>query len=192
MKVLNSIDKLCEKYGSDKCPKIAHSYAPTYDRIFKDKKDAKKVFEIGAGSRHCMSHYLPDYINCASLYVWRDYFKKAQIYSIDICEECLIKEDRINVMMADQYEPKDLCKVLQKFGKDYDIIIDDGSHRTEHQIFTAEYFLDFMKDDSIYCIEDIREPQRLLEAFKDYNLELYQYNLKKNDCLLVIRKINDS
>lgn len=183
-----SINSLCEKYGSDKCPAIAHSYAPEYDKLFKYKKDCKKVLEIGAGSYSCMKNFKWDYKICSSLFVWRDYFKNAQIYGIDISEECLINEDRMTIFIGDQNSQEDMERFISEHGKDWDVIIDDGSHKTDHQIFSALFFMPFLSKDGIYCIEDIREPQKILDALKEYKCTLYEYDLNKNDCMIAIKK----
>ena len=189
MKVSNSINKLCEKYGCDKAPSIGMSYTPYYDKWFKDRKDIDKLLEIGVGSYECMGRFFKDYIIGASLFVWRDYFTNAHIYGIDINKECDIKEDRMTITIADQSNKKHLEKFISEHGENWDIIIDDGSHKTEHQIFSALFFLPYLNEGGIYVIEDIREPEVIMEALKDYNCEMFRMDLTKpDDCLIKIIK----
>ena len=40
--------------------------------------------------------------------------------------------------------------------KAFDVIIDDGSHLNQHQIFTFETLYPFVKDGGVYVIEDVQ------------------------------------
>lgn len=186
-----SINELCELYGSDKCPKIGHSYAPFYDEIFADKKNAKAILELGVGSKEVMGNYISNYITGSSLYVWRDYFKKAEIYGLDDRLDCDIKEERMHIVIGDQSKEEDLQKLVD-MAKEFDIIIDDCSHDIEDQIFSAQYLLPHLKVGGIYCIEDVYNPDinfpRFKESFDEYKVETHEFTKDRNDCLVVIRK----
>lgn len=195
---MKTITELCLEYGSDKCPNgglqpgWGHSYAPFYDEIFKDKKDAKTVLELGAGSLYVMKDYVKNYRACASLRVWRDFFVDAEVYGLDNKPDCDIQEERIRVLIGDQSNPADLQKLVDMAGGGFDIIIDDCSHRIEDQLFSAHYLMGYLKDGGIYCIEDIREPEvnfdRIKKEFSNYRCETHEFTPKRNDCLAVIWK----
>ena len=188
VKVLNSINQLCEDYGSDKCPRLGHSYAPFYDALFYPRRNIKRLLEIGAGSYSCMGRYMKWYIPCASLYVWRDYFKKAIIYGIDIDESCLINEDRIHVEICDQNDEKQLKSFIKRndLRNKLEIIIDDGSHKLGHQINSAHTLMPYLKEGGIYCIEDVRKPEALLEVFGNYNCKVYEFNREGDNCIITL------
>ena len=182
-----TIDELCKYYKCDKSPSINHSYAPYYEELFKNKKYAKKILEIGAGSYSCMGRYRTDYVICSSLFVWRDYFPLAEIYAIDISEECLIDEDRITVELCDQSNTEELQRFINKHGGDFDIIIDDGSHNTSHQIISALFLMPHLKHDGIYCVEDVLKPKKVAEALSQYKCGVHCFNPEKvDDCIVKI------
>lgn len=191
-----TINELCLLYGSDKCPGgglkpgWGHSYAPYYDEIFKDKKDAKSILELGAGSVAVMQSYVKNYRSCASLRVWRDFFPEAEIYGLDNKRDCNIKEKRIHVVIGDQGNPTDLQKLVDISPEGFDIIVDDCSHDIEDQIFSAKFLLKHLKKDGIYCIEDIRDPNinfdRIKKEFSDYRVETHEFTPDRGDCLATI------
>lgn len=156
--------KLGLKYGTDKVPEIFHSYTPFYSQLWSEKrKEIKRLFEIGIAGG-------------ASLRMWQDYFPNAEIYAIDNSEKTLINEGRIHSFKCDQGSVSQLKALEEKIGKDFDIIIDDGSHYTEHQIMTAKALLPLLKKGGIYVIEDVHEAEMILKEFPD---AIYQEFEKK-------------
>ena len=145
---------------------------PFYYELLKDK-NIRKVLELGIQTG-------------ASLRMWRDFFPKAQIYGIDIAEETLIQEERITTYLCDETKEKDLRDVIEKIGTDIDLFIDDGSHRSNHQIFTAKILRPLLKDD-IYIIEDVK----LIDTLKrKLNVEIPTLNRKfikyRGDALAIV------
>ena len=188
---MSSINQLCYEYGTDKCPQLGHFYAPFYDALFYPRKNIKNLLEIGAGAYSCMSQYMKWYIPCASLYVWRDYFKEAKIYAIDIDEKCLIKEDRIVVEICDQSDEKQLTRFIGRHGlrtEGLDIIIDDGSHKPQDQALSAVTLMPFLNEGGIYCIEDVRNSAFLLERLVDYDCKVYQFTRKTANCIVTVER----
>jgi len=178
-------DKLTElalKYGTDKCPPM-QSFTPYYYEIFKDL-DITSLLEIGIGYPGTMQH-MTDYKIGASLFMWRDFFPKAQIYACDIREETLINEDRIKSFYCDQGNKESLKSLKEKIGQ-VDIIIDDGSHKTEHQILSAKILLPMAK--KYYIIEDVKEPKKILKAFPKGIEKAFLKSNDFDDRLIVIKK----
>ena len=57
-------------------------------------------------------------------------------------------------LIADQSNA-DLCdQVIRETGGEFDIIIDDGSHRIEHQLKSFSLFFPTLTDHGIYVVED--------------------------------------
>ena len=118
----NIFTKLCEKYMSDK-GSISHnkkftwyggphSYSNYYFSIFNHfKDDVKLVFECGIGSQ-----------SGASLRVWKEYFKNAQIYGADINKDVLFEDDRIKTFYVDQLNTSSIEVMWKKIEiKNFDI-----------------------------------------------------------------------
>lgn len=96
----------------------------------------------------------------ASLNLWRKYFGDgATIVGIDIDPNCLshhAPENGIFVEIGSQDDSAFLQNIISKYGP-FDLIIDDGSHISSHQIasFNA-LFLDGIKSDGgLYFVEDL-------------------------------------
>lgn len=174
--------ELCElayKYGADKCPRLKHSYTPFYYNLLKDRRlTIKKVLEIGAGEG-------------ASLRMWRDFFPNAMIYSADNQDNRIFKENRIEVIRSDQSSKQDLVDLIAKTGSDIDLVIDDGSHIPQHQVFTCLSLMPLLNKDVIYIIEDVAEPS-IEKQFTNYDRqvpELVRTRPRYDDRLIVIRNL---
>lgn len=88
-----------------------------------------------------------------SMKLWRDYFKNANIFGLEIQQE--YKDERINVVKGDQSNIIDL-KNLVKITKKCDVILDDGSHVPEHQLISFNYLFEkCLSEGGVYIIEDI-------------------------------------
>lgn len=180
----NNLHILADEYSLDKSITYGHNYIPTYQHFFNTRKNTtKKLLEIGIGCveegqmTHMISH---NYKTGNSLRMWRDFFTHAIICGIDIYEKAMVEEDRIITMVADQSNEKSLLNVIHNFGSDIDIIIDDGSHQIEHQIFTFMFLEKYLHKQGIYIIEDI--DSKYVSQFKDLSLfpEDFQLYLKDN------------
>jgi hypothetical protein len=166
------VTPLCEiayKYKTDKCPQILHNYTPYYYETLKDRRlTVKKVLEIGIGYKETMPS-IKDYVVGASLFMWRDFFPNAIIYGIDISDKAMIKADRIQTFLCNQSKEHHLLDLIKKIGTDIDVVIDDGSHRKEHQILTVKTLLPLLKKDVFYAIEDVIFTDTIPRRLKQFN-----------------------
>ena len=186
---------LCElafKYGSDKCPKIKHHYTPFYWEMFKLQQhhEVRKLLEIGVGDQDEMRWTgVPGYVTGASLRMWRDFFPNAQIYGADIKPELVFKEDRIETFQCDQSQEADLLRVIEQTGTDLDVVIDDGSHRREHQVFTCRTLMPLLPKNVIYIIEDVGHPGEVSAQLPEYNCQVFRprHMATHDDRLLIVR-----
>src|SRR5438270_4515151 len=114
---LDEIGILC---GTDKSS-LRQGYLSHYERLFAHLRDtAFNLIEIGA-------------YNGASLRTWAEYFPRAFIVGIDIEPSAAkLAEDRIAVRIGSQADAQFLTGVATEFPPL--IVIDDGSHRADHQI----------------------------------------------------------
>ena len=49
-------------------------------------------------------------------------------------------------------------RLIEKYGGDFDIIIDDCGHLSDQQQFSMAYLFPFLKPGGIYIIEDLNAP----------------------------------
>ncbi len=204
----NSLTKLCESYKSDKGSInhnkktiwgwTAHTYSNYYYSLFNHfKDDVKLVFECGLGTNNpdFQSNMTVDGMPGASLRVWRDYFKNAQIYGADIDKDILFQEDRIKTYYVDQLNTPSIETMWKEIGvQNFDIIIDDGLHTVDANINLFINSFDKLKKNGIYIIEDIHilELNNIMEKLKKFSPEiivLENKNIKyQNNNLVIIRK----
>ena len=143
-----SLNDLGKKYGTDKADEHhaykGMTYLDIYQRYMEHKRTEVKTFvEIGVR-------------NGASLRMWKDYFPNATIYGIDIDPRCIQhKEDRIEIIIGDQNDDNFLSSLASKFDKSIDILLDDGSHITKHQIKTYNTLYKCVKKTGLFIIEDL-------------------------------------
>ena len=153
--------RLAEQYIVDKCPKYNHYYTPKYYEILRAKQ-YNKVLEIGIGYYDLMKRYTNEnYVEGASLYMWKEFFKTAKVYGADIKN---IKLQGIDTFVVDQSNPTDLIDMMNQIGN-IDLIIDDGSHIPEHQIISFKTLWKYCND--IYIIEDVTDIDYLANILKD-------------------------
>jgi hypothetical protein len=142
------LNKLGVKYRTDKVD-VHHvykgiTYLDIYHRYMGATRLAVKTFvEIGVRDG-------------ASLRMWKEYFPNATIYGIDIDPRCKESaEDRIEIIIGDQNDENFLKSLSEKFGNTIDILLDDGSHITSHQIKTYLYLYHCVKQKGLFIIEDL-------------------------------------
>lgn len=134
------------KHGTDKAliQYKGISYLDIYERYFSSiRDDVKNIVEIGI-------------FNGKSLSMWEEYFPNANIIGVDINPACKAYEtDRIKIFIGDQNDDNFLKDLSNQF-KDIDILIDDGSHITKHQINTFNHLYPSIKKEGFYVVEDLR------------------------------------
>ncbi len=118
----------------------------TYDEILQPYRNSRlSILEIGIQ-------------NGGSLEVWGKFFPKAErIFGIDIDPKCAqLKYDnpKIRVFVADATKQDSLKKIGLK-PLSFDIIIDDGSHKSGDVIRTFCLYYPLLKEGGLYIIEDL-------------------------------------
>lgn len=92
----------------------------------------------------------------ASLKMWYDYFPKGRILGVDVNACPHLDNDRIGTFVADQGKVAELQSVIDAAeGTEFDVIIDDGSHRPDHQQISLGFLFKFLKSGGLYFIEDL-------------------------------------
>ena len=135
----NTLEELGEKYLPSK---RFHNYLIYYWSHFRDiRYEVKSVLEIGIETDR-------------SIRMWEEFFPNAIIYGIDIKPECKDFEGgRRRILIGDQSDLNFLHE-LTELAAPFDVVIDDGSHRIEHQLKTFDYLFPKMSDHGVYVIED--------------------------------------
>jgi autotransporter strand-loop-strand O-heptosyltransferase len=151
----NEFKKISDYYNCDKTS--THTYHNVYSKIFEGIRDEVfSLLEIGIHEG-------------ASLNVWRDYLKNANIYGLDINRE--FSHDRGHIFKGDQNNLFDLEKITSEI-KSCKVIIDDASHNPQHQIKTFNYlFENLLEDGGYYIIEDVET------SYWDPLSKLYGYEI---------------
>jgi hypothetical protein len=145
-------------------PMDHHSYESIYEKylgIFKYAEEYRgmeiKMLEVGMGPKGSAKGYrlykefLPQLH-----YVGFEYQNQRQ----NIERQSVLSESEREWLLAhtywgDQGNADDRRAVTEKFGP-FDIIVDDGSHNTVHQIGTIEdMFINSLKPGGVYIVEDI-------------------------------------
>lgn len=140
-----SLTELAQLYKTDKWGR--HRYTEHYEQHLKLlKRQTFALLEIGVGG------YARERQGGASLRMWKAFFPKAQIVGLDIEDKSFVDEDRIITYQGSQTDPAVLDRILAEHP--VRVVVDDGSHRSEHAIATFHYVFPLLPAGSIYAIED--------------------------------------
>jgi len=121
-------------------------YINEWDKIFSTYHDKDvNLFEIGVH-------------NGGSLEIWADYFKNAkQIVGCDIDEACRkleFEDPRVSVIIGD-VNTDSVEAAVKALAKNFDIIIDDGSHSSSDIIRAFSRYFNILNPGGLYIIEDL-------------------------------------
>lgn len=136
-----SLLEISDFYPTDK--ESEHQYISYhYEKLFEPIRNTTKRFcEIGAGTM-------------GSAKMWRDYFSNCLVV---VCDINIMKDDdkeRIEIVQLDQSKDDELdvfCKNQQNF----DVILDDGSHKMRDQQITFAKLFKKLNPGGIFIIEDL-------------------------------------
>jgi len=143
-----NLSKLATIYGTDKWN--SHWYAQHYQHhFFSWRKKKINLLEIGVGG------YNDPKTGGESLFMWRAFFRRANIFSLDIYDKRALEEKRIKIFQGSQVDSEFLHEIVKQTGG-FDIIIDDGSHLNEHVIKTFEVLFPLLNNNGWYVVEDMQ------------------------------------
>ena len=118
-------------------------YLPIYERHLSRYRGSRfRMLEIGV-------------FGGGSLDMWREYFgPKSVLYGIDINPDCKALDTvETPVRIGSQADPAFLKSVVFEMGG-IDVVLDDGSHRGEHQWKSFEILFPLLREGGLYIIED--------------------------------------
>lgn len=143
---MTELTRLANKYKTDKGTVAGpgqHGFTEVYHQFLKYKRnEVSKLFEIGVA-------------HGSSLRMWKNYFPNAKIYGIDINPDYIFQEERIITCVADSNNEEQLESFINKYGNNFDIIIDDGGHHPINQQKTLGILFKYVKPGGFYILEDL-------------------------------------
>jgi Methyltransferase domain len=121
-------------------------YLQEWDRLFSPYREQPvRLLEIGVQ-------------NGGSLEIWASYFSRAvKFVGCDIDQKCALlkfKDPRVSIIVGDVNTEKCRRSIIQQ-SSSFDIIIDDGSHKSSDVIRTFARYFPLLNDHGIYIIEDL-------------------------------------
>ena len=139
-KEYRKLDELGKKYSTDKNSSY-HNYLNKYEFFLqKMKNDPIHILELGV-------------FNGSSLKMWEDYFENAQIYGVDIDDNCKrYNGERCHVIIQDLGD-EELLHQLSDISPS--IIVEDASHYMSHQIKALYHLFPILKSGGVFIIEDL-------------------------------------
>ena len=155
---INSLDKLFYHYGSDKAEifRKTKSKGHGYSKFYKEKLDNLKnkkinILEIGSyagASAAALIKYLPQSnVFCFDVNISNFEYKskKIHVFGLDINNQ--------------NKSTKVMNRIFNQYGiKEFDIIIDDGSHNLSDIVTAIKLFFKYLKEKGLYIIEDFKYP----------------------------------
>lgn len=199
---MKTIIELAEQYNTDKKmdngkPSInglpGHNYAEIYDQYLKDM-NIDRMLEIGVARGR-------------SLMMWNEYFDyKAEIHGIDI-DINQSKYEFLYPVHLHQGDQKDIQWLNKEFqGMEFDLIIDDGSHRMRDQQISLKTLFPKLKSGGLYVIEDLHTSKipgffsnpvneattiELLTMLKSTIIRYFNYYITQTDYINLLLNISN-
>ena len=122
-----------------------HSYDYFYEPLLRHKKETATHFlEIGV---------VGGGIGGGDLQAFAEYFPNAEIHGVDIVN-FQPTHPNVTFHLGNAYSEEFLSKFE---GIKWDVVLDDGPHTKETQLFALNYFFDKIKEDGIVIVEDVKQ-----------------------------------
>jgi cephalosporin hydroxylase len=175
--------------GTDKA--TDHSYDVYYSEIFEEYYD-KEITLLEIGIQYGGSAVL-----------WNDLFPKSKLVLIDnvnIVHPLIwdyLDKDRYEFLVEDAFNVSTIEKLQTTYPSGFDIIIEDGPHTLDSQIFAIKHYSKLLKENGVLIIEDIQNYEYCEIIMNQIDKNLYSsvevIDLRKNknrydDILIVIKK----
>ena len=147
---MRTLTQIGRETGTDKIG--PHTYLPIYEQYFDHLRHKPiRLLEIGYGGWSSKNGYNEPNLGGESALMFATYFDHpdSEIIIIDIQHKNIPKNAPFKYFQGSQSD----ADFIRQF-TDINILIDDGSHRSEDQITTFETMFPLMPDGGIYVIED--------------------------------------
>jgi hypothetical protein len=140
---VSDLDALARKWGTDKSSE-KHGYTWIYERIFRGF-ERPTLLEIGIKEGR-------------SLRMWEEFFPGGRIHGLDLNPAPALVS-HLETRQGDQSDASVLRACIEAWAP-FDIVLDDGSHRWEHQIASLEVLFPALRPGGLYVIEDLQTSYR--------------------------------
>ena len=195
---MNNIIEILEKHningfnklgGTDKA--TDHSYDIFYSEHFEEYKDKSgTILEIGVQYG-------------GSSLLWYDFLPKFKVVMTDIRNQVhptiweKMNNDRYEYINMDAFNLNSVQLLNEKYPEGFDIIIEDGPHTLESQIFAIKEYPKLLKPGGILVIEDIQNYDYCDIIINQINGNLYKsvevVDLRSNknrydDIIIIVKK----
>lgn len=151
-----NLDEIMVKNGSDKASAFTRTYAKPkdycrhYDHLFSAFREKPiKMLEIGVGGGE-------------SIRGWLDYFPNAEVVGVDIVHNTnpwdtpnSSPNPRYKFCQGDQSHDVFWACFINTYGKDWHVVVDDGSHCNDGIITSFNALWPHVKPGGFYAIEDL-------------------------------------
>lgn len=164
-KDITEIGRIFNANQSDKAgPR--HRYDLVYQNIFSELKTEKSIniLEIGLGTNNTdtVSHMGRNGRPGASLYAYREFFPKANIFGADVDKRILFESERIKTAYVDQLKPETFEQMHRELCKpELDLFIEDGLHSVSASLNSLNYAISVTKKNGYIILEDLYNPQHI-------------------------------
>jgi hypothetical protein len=179
-----SMTELADYCGIDKGSLYEnHRYTEIYEPLLDKHKSTKPIIiEIGINDPRFPGKCLK---------FWDLYFSQMDYYGFDIvdCSGLKFNRDKITTFIGDQNNPEDLLSLINQYDLSgrIDIIIDDGSHLSQHIITSFKTLFPHLKKGGFYFVQSLHagwaerektvpELKNIVSNFEDS--EYFDYNNK--------------
>lgn len=153
---LKTLDEIAISFQTDKATAFTRTYARPkgftvhYDKLFYPIRNEKlKVLEIGVAGGE-------------SIQMWLEYFPNSQVCGVDIVQSTnpwntpgSSPDPRYWFVHNDQTDVTGWACFLADNGKDWDIVIDDGSHCNDGILTSFASLWPALKPGGFYAVEDL-------------------------------------
>lgn len=166
-----NITQIGEIFNTNRSDKAGpnHRYDLVYQSIFSELKTEKQIniLEIGLGTNNSdtVSHMGRNGRPGASLYAYRDFFPKANIFGADVDQRVLFESERIKTAYVDQLKPETFKQMHRELGApDLDLFIEDGLHSVSASLNSLNYAISVTKKNGYIILEDLYNPQHIWQS----------------------------
>lgn len=151
---MKTLDEIAIECQTDRATQFSrtyakpHGYTPFYARCFDPIRfDKLKILEIGVGSGEGVK-------------MWLEFFANSTVMGVDIVEKTNEwntpgTSGRYTFCQGDQSSDVFWQCLLATYGREWDIVIDDGGHANDQIITTFDRMWYALKPGGFYAIEDL-------------------------------------
>src|SRR5262245_29454891 len=108
--------------------------------------------------------------------LWKQLYPSATVVGMDIKLRSWLSDDGVIYVQGDQSDPARLDALGKEYGP-FDLVIDDGSHESEHQAASLRGLLSHVRAGGLYVIEDVHENMKAVKGddiWPDFLMTLFQ------------------